>query len=43
MISLLGKRVAENVSINMKGSDIKDDMITAEQIIDTDTGELFVM
>jgi len=37
---LLGKRVAENVSINIKGSDIKVDMVTAEQIIDTDTGEL---
>ena len=37
---LLGKRVAENVSINVKGSDIKVDMVTAEQIIDTDTGEL---
>ena len=37
---LLGKRVAENVSINVKGTDIKVDMVTAEQIIDTDTGEL---
>ena len=37
---LLGKRVAENVSIKMKGSDIKVDMVSSEQIIDSETGEL---
>ena len=37
---LLGKRIANDVSIKIKGSDIKVDMVTAEQIIDPETGEL---
>ena len=37
---LLGKRIAEDVSINMKGSDVKIDMISSKQIIDSETGEL---
>ena len=37
---LIGKRIAENVSIKMKGSDVKIDMTASEQIIDAETGEL---
>ncbi|MAZ48334.1 MAG: DNA-directed RNA polymerase subunit beta [Halobacteriovoraceae bacterium] len=37
---LIGKRIAEDVSINIKGSDIKIDMISSKQIIDSETGEL---
>jgi DNA-directed RNA polymerase subunit beta len=37
---LLGKRIAENVSINLKGSQLRVDMISSEQIIDPETGEL---
>ncbi len=37
---LLGKRIAEDVSINLKGSDIRIDMITSKQVVDTETGEL---
>tara|TARA_B100001109_G_scaffold168950_1_gene137860 strand:- start:235 stop:4062 length:3828 start_codon:yes stop_codon:yes gene_type:complete len=37
---LLGKRIAEDVSIAMKGSDIKIDMVSSKQIIDSETGEL---
>ena len=37
---LLGKRIAEDISIKINGSDIKVDMISSEQIIDSETGEL---
>ena len=37
---LLGKRIAEDVSINLKGSEIRVDMISSKQIIDPETGEL---
>ena len=37
---LLGKRIAEDVSMNLKGSEIRVDMISSKQIIDPETGEL---
>ena len=37
---ILGKRVASNVVIKLKGSDVKVDMIASEQIVDPETGEL---
>jgi len=37
---LLGKRIAEDVSMNLKGTDLKVDMISSKQIIDPETGEL---
>jgi DNA-directed RNA polymerase subunit beta len=37
---LLGKRIAEDVSIKLNGPDIKVDMVSSEQIIDPETGEL---
>ena len=37
---ILGKRVASNVVIKLKGSEVKVDMIVSEQIADPDTGEL---
>ncbi len=37
---LIGKRIAEDISIKLNGSDIKVDMISSEQIIDSETGEL---
>mgnify|MGYP001430763624 FL=1 len=37
---LLGKRIAEDVSIKLNGPDIKVDMVSSEQIIDSETGEL---
>ncbi len=37
---LIGKRVAENISVKIKGSEVKVEMIASEQIIDTETGEL---
>ena len=37
---ILGKRIANDVSIKLKGTDVKVDMIVSEQIVDPDTGEL---
>ena len=37
---LLGKRIAQDVSIKINGSDIKVDMVSSVQIIDPETGEL---
>ena len=37
---LLGKRIAEDVSIKLNGADIRVDMVSSEQIIDSETGEL---
>ncbi|GIR42654.1 MAG: hypothetical protein CM15mP53_05700 [Ectothiorhodospiraceae bacterium] len=37
---ILGKRVASDVAIKLKGSDVKVDMVVSEQIVDPDTGEL---
>ena len=36
----MGKRIAEDISIKLNGSDIKVDMVSSEQIIDPETGEL---
>ena len=37
---ILGKRVASDVVIKLKGADLKVDMVVSEQIVDPDTGEL---
>ena len=37
---ILGKRVASDVAIKLKGADLKVDMVVSEQIVDPDTGEL---
>ena len=37
---ILGKRIANDVSIKLKGADVKVDMIVSEQIVDSETGEL---
>ncbi|MDC0985440.1 DNA-directed RNA polymerase subunit beta, partial [Gammaproteobacteria bacterium] len=37
---LLGKRIAQDVSIKINGPDIKVDMVSSEQIVDSETGEL---
>ena len=37
---ILGKRIADNVTLKIKGADVKVDMIVSEQIVDPETGEL---
>ena len=37
---ILGKRIANDVPIKIKGSEVKVDMVTSEQVIDPETGEL---
>ena len=37
---LMGKRIADNVVSKVKGPDLRVDMVVAEQIVDSDTGEL---
>ena len=37
---ILGKRVASDVVIKLKGADLSVDMVVSEQIVDPDTGEL---
>ena len=37
---LLGKRIAQDVSIKINGPDIKVDMVSSGQIVDSETGEL---
>ena len=37
---ILGKRIASDVVIKLKGADVNVDMIVSEQVVDPDTGEL---
>ena len=37
---ILGKRIADNVALKIKGADVKVDMIVSEQIVEPETGEL---
>ena len=37
---LLGKRVAEDISIKVKGKEVRVDMISSNQVIDKETGEI---
>ena len=37
---ILGKRIANDVTIKMKGSEVKVDMMISDQVIDPETGEL---
>ena len=39
---ILGKRVASDVAIKLKGADLKVDMIVSEQIVDPDTGRTYL-
>ena len=37
---LLGKRIAEEISTKVKGSDIRVDMVSSKEVVDKETGEL---